>query len=339
MYYEHKPALSKANPVAPRRLQITMAMTQQAFENLRDGWQTLQAQDPNASIYLSWAWMRRIVRDNPEAWRILIVSDLEQDGAIVGLLPLSLKDGNAYSASRLLGAEYGALLCHPEYEDAVLPLLARAVQTLDWGRLTLSGNAAQGRLRKFLAGFNPAQNRSASLPMDHAQIVLPDNADTYTSELPDRQVAARLVAMRKKREWRSIVSEPAELADDLDSLAQLMAENGASKSEIATKRAQIVNAHHNDALFLVTLREDNRPIGVLAHVMDHDLDRMHVLAFAASKDQSAMDIRCKLHLDCLAWAIRHGFALYDLGTDRDAMTAGFATCVQDVSGICVTRRA
>ena len=338
MFYEHNPSLANAKPVAPRRLQVTMAVTFEAFENLRAGWKTLETIDPNATVFLSWSWMRRIMRDNPDAWRVLVVSDLAENGQIVGLLPIGMKDGAAFGASRLLAAEYGSLLCHPEYEAAVLPLLAKAAQTLDWTTLRLSGNGAQGRMRKFMAGFAAHAFRTASLPKDSAQIILPDSAEAYLQDLEDTTVADHLIAMRKRRVWRSYVSEPEDVQADVNQLLDLMAAEGASDETLVATRALLVNAQHSDALFLVTLRENDRPIGVLAHVLDHDLDRVHVVGFAAAETEDREDIRAKLHLDCVAWAIRHGFALYDLGADLDPAVTRFANSMQNTSGVQIVRR-
>lgn len=336
MFYEHKPSLENAKPVAPRRLQVTMAITLDAFENLRSGWKTLETIDPNATVFLSWSWMRRIMRDNPDAWRVLVVSDLAQNGQVVGLLPVGLKKGEAFGASGLLGAEYGALLCHPDYEAAVLPLLAKAVQTLDWTTLRVSGNGAQGRMRKFMAGFSSNAFRTASLQKDSVQIVLPDSAEAYLKDLEDASVAEHLVAMRKRRAWRSYVSEPEDVATDLDFLTDMMLAEGASNEALVAMRALLVNAQHSDALFLVTLRDADGPIGVLAHILDHDLDRVHVVGFAAAQGVDRTDVRAKLHLDCVSWAIRHGFAVYDLGQDDAA--ARYANSILNTSGAQIVRR-
>jgi len=138
------------------------------FEKLRLQWNTLVFAAARPNPFLTWEWLQAWLETSsaaePEPWLLTVWHGHE----LVGAAPLCREGGcMRFLAVRELDADYGDLLALPEYEEAVLDAVARALLDADaWTRLDLEGFSAGAlveRLGQRLASSASCQRIACSV--------------------------------------------------------------------------------------------------------------------------------------------------------------------------------
>ncbi|SLN51159.1 hypothetical protein ROJ8625_02547 [Roseivivax jejudonensis] len=315
--------------------------THDAFRRLKPDWQALAARDPQMSVFLSWAWLDRAFRDNPGRWRVYVVRARAEGGAAVAILPLMLRarwnagDGRLetvlVSAGRLILSDYTGMLVAPEHEDGALAALAAALSARPWTTLSLAAEIAPERARRFAACFDAsavtvvedadAAARAASV---RPVLALPESYETWLQTAPRRPFAQRIRRFERRylgtgRRCVTITTADSFERDAAIALAPRRAALAAALGPAAAERAAangravLANALGTDALMMMVLWEGDTALGALAHILDHDMDRVHVTEGGAAPDGATASVGVLLHAEAIRWAIAHGFTSYDFG--------------------------
>ena len=107
------------------------------FDELQGEWDELRREDPHATVFLSWAWLRAFLATSPLPWSILALRD---GGRLVAALPISLR-GSPHPKLPLAReltfasapfADYQGMLCRPSDEPAVIEQFAAALAAMRW---------------------------------------------------------------------------------------------------------------------------------------------------------------------------------------------------------------
>src|SRR4030095_8096301 len=97
------------------------------FEALRSPWDGVFASDPNASVFVSWAWLRGWFETSPHPWTVLAARS-DAGGPWMGFIPVSFCGGAIYRFDRVReirmagepAADYTGFVCEPSVEKAVI---------------------------------------------------------------------------------------------------------------------------------------------------------------------------------------------------------------------------
>ncbi|ETX28457.1 GNAT family N-acetyltransferase [Roseivivax isoporae] len=317
----------------------------EGFRKLRPAWRALEARDPFSSVFVGHAWLERVLRDGAGRWRVYVVRSAAAQGAPVAICTTVLHGGwNADAGAMettlatgglLTGAELTGILCDPDHEAEALPALARALAARPWGRLVLAQDAAPARAARLAACF-PADRFAveAGEGAIRLQVPLPDTFETWLQTGASRETARRV------RRFCRLLGQPGaarrldqtdrdSFSRDSDALLALcrpgwdaaQGTDGAGR-RAAQVRAALANALRTECLLMLVLREGDRVVGGLAHVLDHESDRVHVLLGGADAGGAEASIGLVLHAEAIRWAISHGFTYYDFGNGDAAYKRG-----------------
>lgn len=172
-------------------MQIQHIDTIRQFENLRSNWDYLYSIDTNASIFVSWSWLRGWIETINDPWFVLCARS-DETSPYIGFLPLFHKntDNSKFHVFRELhmggnpASDHTGFVCNPLYEKDVIRSLASYVQErLKWDRFHMR-DVFDSRLDFFLKSFS--QKKFNIIKLDNTPcpfIVLPKNFDQYLYNL------------------------------------------------------------------------------------------------------------------------------------------------------------
>ncbi|WP_188129579.1 GNAT family N-acetyltransferase [Roseivivax sediminis] len=353
----------EADPaVAPTQMSVQVVEGHESFRRLKRDWQALEARDPEMTVFLSWAWLDRAFRDNPGRWRVFVVRSAAERGAAVAIFPVMQRarwnaaegrlETGLVSAGRLILSELTGLLLAPEHEVDALRALARALGARPWADLTLLAETAPARARRFAAAFDAGVFETlepAEAPATRPVLALPDSYESWLQTGPAPQFAQRIRRFQRRflgsGARRVFVGSEDTFARDAGIVltpaqATWTEAHGASMTErmVADGRAVLANAQTSRSLFVLTLWEGERPLGGLAHVLDHEMDRVHVVQGGAVPGEEAASIGVLLHAEAIRWAIEQGFAFYDFGRGAARYHHAFGARDRETPALTIRRR-
>jgi CelD/BcsL family acetyltransferase involved in cellulose biosynthesis len=126
-------------------MQVNLINRVDEFDALRSSWDGVFASDPNASVFVSWAWLRGWFETSPHPWTVL-AARREAGGPWMGFMPISVRGGAIYRFDqvreiRMAGepaADYTGFVCEPSVEREVIGGFADFIANhMQWDRLRL----------------------------------------------------------------------------------------------------------------------------------------------------------------------------------------------------------
>lgn len=337
------------------------------FEVLKAPWQALERRDPEYSVFLSWAWLAEAFRANPGRWRVVVA---HRDDRLLGVLPLKTRvhwsgsrqrfETEFEAGGRLIWSEYTGFLCDPDHAETVLPHLARRVQHMPWARMSLRYVMPEQRAAAFLAAF--PENRYSARWRDYRinrgetdnllcpQVALPNDYETWLDALPSRNTRQKIRRFARRYldsgEIRvTTASTAGGIARDLDHLIRLwLAKWREQKGDDSAQRAannyreMLGAARRLGLLHLPVLWRDDRPLGVLAHVLDPSMGRVHFIAAGRDTTTEAPYVGLLLHSESIRWAIEMGYRTYDFGHGNEPYKYSFGASDRQVGYFTLRRR-
>lgn len=192
-------------------LEVSVIADFEDFLALKSGWQALEALDPHYTVFLSWAWLERTFRDNPEAWRLVVVRDPARGPDPVCILPLQVKTGwsgqkGAFCTllgpgGQLIWSEYAGWLCHPDYDPDAIRLTGAALKQMTWLHFEMRHEASNDRLRSFATAFETDARFTVAFPEHRVakDAVAPGPAIGWIFSTPTRPSATESLRARPAR--------------------------------------------------------------------------------------------------------------------------------------------
>ncbi|MCE0503936.1 GNAT family N-acetyltransferase [Roseivivax sp. GX 12232] len=327
---------------AAPRLSTEVVDSPAEFAALRPEWEALEARDPEATVFLSWAWMNEAFRDRPYRWSVFVVRDGGDGDRVIALLPLKYRlhwsvsrnelQTEIEAGGRLLFSEYTGFLCQPEQEAEALAELAAKLARMPWVRFSMRYVAQARRCRVFTEALEaqglPVRFRDYRIngkTTDNLlcpQVELPESFETYLATQVSRSKRQRL---RKDRRAHfegggySITHADAESFEtDLAALTRFWLaawteSKGAEVAErVASNYAAVLRAAQaTGTLFLPVLRRGGEPIGALGHVIDREAGSAHFIVIGRDPEAEESFIGSALHFHSIEWAISEGLICYD----------------------------
>ncbi|GAG29876.1 unnamed protein product, partial [marine sediment metagenome] len=103
----------------------------QRFDQLRNNWDAVYSVDPNAHIFLSWAWIKGWLDAAPINWLILALRP-DDRSPYVAFFPLIARQVQKFGINNLhvlhMGgypvADYTGFVCNPEHEELSVEVIA-----------------------------------------------------------------------------------------------------------------------------------------------------------------------------------------------------------------------
>ncbi len=337
-----------------------------ALMRLRDDWNAVYDADPDAQMFLSFAWLSEWIAQIQQPWLVLAARLGGADGApCVGFLPLRIQTrlarGHIRNELNMAGnfsADYTGILCDPRHEHRVVPAFARHLKQMNWARLNLENvRQPEARLRLLLAHFPKAAFRTGEVDRVGKVDGIDNNVCPFASLPPDwnayldglsantRQKIRRLLKrLDAGGDYRISHATAATIDRDLGTLLRFWEikwkprKGDLVHSLVRSNRAMLTRSFHAGLLFLPTLWQGERPLAALATLTDPR--KRAFLFYITGRDETFGDASPGLILH--AYSIRHaiagGYTEYDFLRGNEPYKYSFGVKERRIRCVVVATR-
>jgi GNAT acetyltransferase-like protein len=350
-------------------MDVDIIDTEKGFAQLRDRWDAVHVLDQQADYFLSWRWLREVLRANPGRWQILAARENQCGSEYVGFLPLRVSTRRSRSrgeleteleaAGRLSWAQYTGFVCHPDWERPAIAAIAEAVRQCPWGYFSLTNcSASTDRLDLFLEAFDAGDydvtwaekfiNKGVVDSLLCPYVELPADYEAWLQGLSTntrqkiRRFSRRLEAAQ---DLRISITPPAESSDRLEQMFELWLRKwepvrGAEDARSTTEKYQEVlsQSHACQALFLPALWQGETMLGALATIVDRHKRWMYFIAAGRDEESTDPAIGLLLHAFSIRWGIENGIRVYDLCHGNEAYKYSLGAIDRRIRSLEIRRR-
>lgn len=321
-------------------MRIDVIDTVAGFDAVRENWDLVYRDDPDAQHFLSWTWLKDFLGHRGR-WFVLALREREPDASYVAFFPLRLitkfDEQNALFYDEIVmggnySADYTGLIVMGGYEQKAIDGFAAYLKQQNWTHLRLehfSGPperrekmilALQGPLVMFRdntpTGKDDIDNRICPI------VSLPTNWDDYLEQKMSSQTRQKLRRFLRKLdgdEGYRITTATAETIDrDLTILfdfwrTRWTERKGPERTErlINSTREMLMDCFNSGTLDVPVFWFGEQPLGVLANIIDRQ--KKTILFYITGRDENwkTPSPGLVLHGYCIRRAIEDGFRFYD----------------------------
>jgi tetratricopeptide (TPR) repeat protein len=336
-----------------------------SFERLKPDWDDIYDADPDAQIFLSWAWMSQWIPMSSGAWFILAAKP-EPEARYVAIFPLRwrLKEDKTgfYNEIVMTGnyaADYTGFICRPEFDERAIGAFARHFKRLNWRRLNLDYvRMTEARSRALLLNFSDKRFETQSGSRINKQdninnllcpsVSLPDQWDSYLATRTSTNMRQKLRRFLRQIEadpsFRITHSQGDEVERDLRILLKFWAAKWGHRkgdrlaSILKSNLMMLRRCAEAGHLFLPMLWRGDQPLGGLASLVDPWKKAIHF--YLAGRDESFNDPPpgLVLHAHSIRYAIGQGIKTYDFLRGNEAYKYSFGAKERQIACIVVSTR-
>lgn len=299
-------------------MQITVINSITAYDTLKENWSHVYQDDDQATIFLSWAWLRGYLVEYRQDWFILAAHPADSDD-FVAFLPLAVTHqfGGTIRTLEMAGspeADYTGFVCLPDYTEEAMAAFAMHVRKqVVWDRFSLK-DVQDNRLNIFLKNFSTNQfeirNQEASVC---PYIPLPDDWETYLRTMLSKRARQGIrQAFRKVKrlaEYHYTIADTSTFDTHMQVLQDLWSARWGSLP-FAIDRI-FDHCQEQGSLWLGVLWDGETPMAVLAGLIDWHKGRFYCLMGAFNDDYRKLAPGKALDALSIEYAINHKLKIYD----------------------------
>ncbi|WP_181893129.1 GNAT family N-acetyltransferase [Falsiruegeria mediterranea] len=353
-------AISEQGSAAGLRVEYVDSLN--GFHALRPAWEALEQKDAEGTVFLSWAWLRQAFERTTGRWRV-ITAWVDQD--LVAVLPLKHRvhwsktrtefQTEIEAGGRLLWSEYTGFLCDPAHEEMAITAIANRLQSLPWIKLSLRYVLSERRVGIFTRAFSQDAHRVRFKPYrinrgetDNLlcpQVQLPGSYDQYLSDCLSRNTRQKIKRFERKflESGALTFAATTDHTRDINALLTLwqakwaQVKGAETARQVAGNYLQVLMAAQKfGLLYLSVLRDGDRMLGALGHVLDPHHKRMHFIVAGRDETARGHHIGALLHSQSIRWAIDNGYGVYDFCHGNESYKYGYGA--KDVQALYLSIR-
>lgn len=325
--------------IAQDSLRVELIDTLGGFQALKNRWRALEGRDPEGTVFLSWDWLAQAFERATGRWRVVAVF---HGARLVAAMPLKYRvhwsrtreefQTEIEAGGRLLYSEYTGFLCEPTYEDSALKVMAGQLQAMPWIRLSIRYEVSESRAARFMAAFPEDRfrtrsktyhiNRGETDNLACPQVNLPEDYETYLTQGPSKNTRQKIRRFTRKYlengDFQITHSSGRRLKEDMSALLRLWmlkwapVKGNAVARQVAGNYLRVLSAAERlGLLYLPVLRQGDRVIGALGHVLDPRFKRVHFILAGRDETVTGNFVGLLLHSQSIRWAIENGYSVYD----------------------------
>jgi CelD/BcsL family acetyltransferase involved in cellulose biosynthesis len=313
-------------------MQVDVLETFDALDPLKADWQAVHAQDPHATLFTSWAWLRAWLAERPGRWVVLAAKDEGKACGFFALERVPYKTrvpglgGVSYKLAGDPDAHLSALLCLRGREDAVTAAFAQRLARLPWRELKLR-NVHDPRLLDLLGQLGHKGCRVA-LRDDRgfSGMALPTSYEAYLEQNFSGARGRKLRAFERKAEAAGLHlahAEPDTLEATLEALLTLVSERWGKAgfgSEGGRERCRglLRACYRQGMLHACALWDGERPVAASVSFLDAERGVCHGYLNGWDQDYAAAAPGTLIKVATIRWAIEQGFESFGWGLGSES---------------------
>lgn len=341
-------------------MRIDIIDTVAGFDAVRDNWDQVYRDDPDAQHFLSWTWLKDFLAHRGR-WFVLALRERQRDARYVAFLPLRLltkldeQSGLFYDEIVMGGnysADYTGLLVMPGYEQKAIDGFAAYLKQQNWTHLRLEhfSGPAERREKMITALQGPLVMFRDNAPTSKDNIdnticpvvFLPESWDDYLEQKMSSQTRQKLRRFLRKLDgdegYRITMATPDTIDRDLGILfdfwrTRWTERKGAERTErlINSTREMLMDCFRSGTLDVPVFWFGEQPLGVLANIIDRP--KKTILFYITGRDENwrTPSPGLVLHGYCIRRAIEDGFRFYDFLRGNEAYKYAFGADERRIS--------
>lgn len=329
----------------------------QAFKHLEQlddvfaEWENLYKSDKQATIFMSWHWMRGWLKVCPHVWQVLVCRS-EPDGPAEGILPVSLrpeKTGPLGLESLHLAAtpmaDYTGLLVNESKHQQVLEAYAKYLaDDMEWDVFHLK-NVIDVRLEKVVAIMASRDMRVdvvATTPCPYLD--LPDTWEEYRSNTLGRATRKNLGMLQRRLELQGELRLTEATEDTFDKhfeilLSMWQGKWGQRRPDVVGHFREIYKPCMTAGrLRISVLWQGDAPLAADSALADRDHNVLSLQLGGFNPEYSKFSPGKLLEGMTIKWAIENGFTMYDFLRGDEAYKYLFGAKNRHCTNTTVKRR-
>jgi tetratricopeptide (TPR) repeat protein len=342
----------------------------EAFQAIRNNWESVYSADPEAQFFSSWIWLSGVLKwyneKSHESWFIVAATSTDNSD-YVAFFPLAIaiddEKGGLYSKLSMAGladSEHMGFICLPEYVESVSSAFAIFLQQEEWSVFEVDNiQTTHGRMSLFLSKFLKEDfeltlhsHRISDLDQIDNSIIpyiaLPDDWEEYLQNVVSTNTRQKIRRFFRKIEGDNEFNLTHVNADNLelhlDILLGLWKSNwegrkGAEYCQKVVDKISFTFRHcfENQCLYLPVLWQGDQPLGAIASLMD--FNRKTILFFIGGRDDTVKDIPpgTVLHAYGIKYAIENEFKVYDFMMGNEAYKFSFGAKERQIKIVVIQR--
>jgi CelD/BcsL family acetyltransferase involved in cellulose biosynthesis len=322
-------------------MQITCVDDLHQLDRLRESWAAAYVTDPQATICVSWAWLRGWFAATPHKWFVLVARP-DRSSTPVAFLPLALDEHRLLMGGNPL-ADYTGFVCAPEHEsEAVAGFAAHVQRRVRWEKFYLR-NILDGRVERFLehfAGVKFSVQVKAQTSCPH--IRLPNSWEQYLRETVGPTTSRDIKRSLKKVDGVERFRLTCAGADSLDAHVETLLDHWHARWNCPDYyrdgfREIFRRSFEDNRLWLSILWDGPKPIGALAAFLDPVQKTM--TACITSSDRSYAQLRPGkvVYAYAIRYAIEQGYRIFDFTRGNEDYKFSFGAVERFSPSIAIAR--
>ncbi|KYC37664.1 hypothetical protein WA1_40090 [Scytonema hofmannii PCC 7110] len=322
-------------------MQIDIIEDCKTFKKIRENWDFVYAADPQAQFFLSWVWLSGWLSVVNEQWFILAAKPDTHDSSYIAFFPLKIvleqQDGGGFYTELYMAgnsiADYTGMICHPGYEEEVIPAFAAYIQQqLEWSNFNVQNILeTDTRMSLFLRSFpgdsfefsqHRIQNQGEDTDNYMAPYVsLADDWDEYLQNYLSSNTRQKIRRFLRKIENSDEFSITEVNADNLEAHIEILLrlwestwrEKKGDKCDVIMSviRAILRHCFEHNCLYFPVLWQGETPLGAIANFLDVQQKSMLFVISGRDKTFNNPPPGLILHANAIRYAIQNGFKIYD----------------------------
>lgn len=321
------------------------------FDEVKPAWDAVYTADPNATTFVSWAWLRGWIETTTCPWLVLCVrpNNSSHHVAFLPLLLQTLNINGSYSVRvfRMWGnpaADHTGFICLPEYEEKAMPSLALHLQDrMKWDRLDMH-EVFDHRLDFFLKHFSHKKFSIDELKRTPCPyITLPETWDQYLlnflSIKKRRNIRRALKRVKTHTDFHLTTLQDSDLDSQVQVVRMLWMSRLGSPIHDLDKFAHVYKRCFEDrSLWIDIFWDDEKPIAGLIAFLDQQ-KRFYAYSIGYDSNYSKLSPGTAMMAYSIQYAIQNGYREYDFGRGHvDYKLAAFGAIERSNRNLIVTRK-
>lgn len=340
------------------------------FSVIRQNWESVYQDDPEAIFYLSWHWLNVVLGNLSDSWFILSVKLSNHADQYIAFFPLVMTVNwpaggtlinSVYEAGNHV-ADYSGFICLPDYTDEVVITLSDYLKQMPhWNCFHISGLLATDiRMEKLLRQFtapefkakqintrNPYQNIDNDIcpyiPLE-INASWEDYLQSSLSANTRQKIRRFLRKVEEGSEFTITQAASGTIERDIDILLSFWKTKwepikGTERTGNFLKLFRHIFRYcfEEECLCLPILWRSGKPLGALVHFIDRK--NQSILFYMAGRDGTVKNPPpgLILHAYSIRYAFKYGFRTYDFLRGNESYKYSFGVQERYIRHIAVSR--
>lgn len=288
------------------------------FDSLKTSWDNIYSADQQATVFVSWDFIRGWIATAGDNWLILSVRALKsKDYVAFIVLHISSNKQNLGMSYSLL-SDHTSFICLPGYEKEAINVIAKFIQQhISWKKFMLQ-EVMDSRLDLFLECFSARKFIITELETTPCPYIpLGDTWDQYLADRLSQKGRKKLRKYLRDLENKDDLSithiQDNNIETQIETLLTLwqMKWGEEKSSTLKSLRSIFINCYHGNHLFMPIIWSGTEPVSASVAFVDYQKKCLYDYIGGWDEKFSKLSPGATINAFGIRFATENGFEIYD----------------------------